>query len=206
MKYKIVFFICFFNCCVNAQNGHDENITRLVQRYTASLNLKCEILMQADVEGMHIPDKMIAVEFKNDEKPKVIGEGLALLPKKGMVNQFRKLLSSPMQAIFLSKRNNNLVYKLVALDPNSDWITADLIFDEESLLIYESVITTRKYGAFKTINDYKDKIYPSKSVITFSIKKFKIPLKFIGRSLKVPDQPESKKEVMGKITLNYTYL
>lgn len=206
MKYKMTFFVFLISCFAISQNDHDENITRLIKKYTTTLNLKCEILMQADVEGMYIPDKIITVEFNDNDKPKVTGEGLALLPKKGMVNQFKKLLSSPMQAIFLSKRENNLVYKLVSLDSNSDWITADLIFDENSLLIYESVITTRKFGAFKTINDYKDKIYPSKSEITFSIKKFKVPLKFIGRTLKASDQPESDKEVMGKITLNYTYL
>ena len=124
----------------------------------------------------------------------------------GMINQFKELLSSPMQAIYLSKRQNNLVYKLVSLDPNSDWITADIVFNENSLLIYESTITTKKFGAFHTANVYNDKMYPSQSVITFNIKKFKVPLKFIGRTIDASDQPESNEEVLGKITLSYTYL
>jgi len=206
MKYLALMIVFLINFQIGAQPQHDETISALIKKYTSKLDLACEIFVQADVEGMHIPDKTILVEFKENGKPKVTGKGLALLPKKGMINQFRELLLSPMQAIYLSKRNDNLVYKLVSLDPNSDWITADIVFDESSLLIYESTITTRKYGAFNTSNVYENSMYPSKSVITFNVKKFKVPLKFIGRTLNAADQPELGEEVIGKITLNYTYL
>jgi hypothetical protein len=189
-----------------AQDQHDQNIQTLIDQYTVKPDLKCEIDVKVEVEGMNIPDKKIFVEFEKDKKPKVKGKGLALLPKKGTVDQFYKLLSSPLQAIFLSKSEHNLMYKLVSLDSKSDWITADIIFDERSFLIYESDISTRKFGSFRTKHTYDDNIYPSKSVITFDIKKFKVPLKFIGREQNISTPPKRDNNVLGKITLLYKYL
>jgi hypothetical protein len=206
---KAVFYIlCIFNIFkLFAQDIHDEKINALVEQYTKKPELKSEILVHIDIEGMHIPDKKIYVDFRKDKKPKVKGEGLALLPKKGTVDQFNKLLSSSFQAIYLSKNGNNLEYKLVSLDPKSDWITADIIFDENTYLIYTSNISTRKFGSFETEHSYNGNIYPSRSIITFDIKKFKIPLRFIGREQEITSSiPQKDKNVQGKITLTYTYL
>ncbi len=206
---KIVFYIvCIFNILGSlAQAQHDENIKALVNQYTNKPVLKCEIVVQIDIEGMQIPDKKLFVDFQNDKKPKVKSEGLALLPKKGTIDQFNKLLSSPFQAIYLSKKENILLYKLVSLDPKSDWITADLSFDDNKYLIYKSIINTRKHGSFEAEHDYNGNIYPSKSTITFDVKKFKIPLKFIGREQSVTSSiPENDKNVKGKIILIYKYL
>ncbi len=206
MKY-IFFILGFLNIFgLIAQDQHDEDIRALIEQYTVKPELKCEIFVIVDVEGMNIPDKKIFVEFKKDKKPKVKGEGLSLLPKKGTVDQFNKLLSSPLQAIFLSKKGNELMYKLVSLDSKSDWITADIIFDEDSHVIYESTISTRKFGSYHTKHSYSDSIYPSNSVITFDVKKFKIPLKFIGREQNISSQSKSTGNIQGKITLIYTYL
>jgi len=204
----LFYILCIFNIFeLFAQDQHDEKINALVEQYTKKPELKSEILVQIDVEGMNIPDKKIYVDFRKDKKPKVKGEGLALLPKKGTVDQFNELLSSSFQAIYLSKNGNNLAYKLVSLDPKSDWITADIIFDENTYLIYTSNISTRKFGSFKTEHSYNGNIYPSRSIITFDIKKFKIPLRFIGREQKITSSiPQKDKNVQGKITLTYTYL
>ncbi len=190
-----------------AQNNLDENINALIDQYTAKPELKCNIIVKIEIEGMHIPDKKIYAEFKKDEKPVIKGEGLALLPKKGTINQFREILSSPLQAIYLSKINNNLVYKLVSLDEKSDWITVDIIFNENTNLIYESTVNTRKFGTFHTVNSYNDQIYPSTSIITFDIKKFKIPLKFVGReqSNSAYSDQNDNEEIEGKIILTYQY-
>lgn len=189
-----------------AQAELDDDMKALRQQYNESPNIQCDIFIEVDVVGMNIPDKKIFVEFRGDEKPKVKGEGLSLLPKKGTVDQFRKLLNSPMQAIFLSKRGKNMVYKLVSLDEKSDWITADIIFDESSYVIYESVVNTRRFGTFSSEHTYADQIYPSKSIVRFDVKKFKLPLKFIGSEQTTNPYPEKDEEVKGKITLTYSYL
>ena len=199
-------FLCvlLFGLPVLAQG--DEHIEALIRQYGEERSLKCEILVQVDVEGMQIPDKRIYVEFEKDQKPKVKGEGLSLLPKKGTVDQFRQLLTSPMQAIFLSRKGGNMIYKLVALDPESDWITADIIFDEERHLIYESTVSTKKFGTFHALHSYDGRIYPSRSVVTFDVKRFSLPLKFIGREHAVEDKGSDRENVQGRVTMEYTYL
>ena len=185
---------------------HDENISALIDRYTSKLDVDCEIKIETDVEGMIVPDKIVRVKFKDNGKPKVEGKGIMLLPKKGMLNQFHDMLTSPFQAIYLSKRKDNLVYKLVSLDPNSDWITADLEFNENTFLVQKSIVNTHNHGTFYIEHNYKTYDFPSQSVITFNVKKFKLPLKFIGRTETTSSSNSNNENVIGKVTLSYTYL
>ncbi len=204
---NIVNIILFFFCIsLSAQQLVDGNISVLIEKYSADPILKCKINVEINVEGMQIPNKTIFVDFEEGKKPKVKSKGLALIPKKGMINQFKELFTTPMQAILMGKKESNYMYKLVSLDDNSKWVTADIVFDDITFQIYESVINTRKQGAFKAIHTYNGSKYPSKSVITFDIKKFKMPLKFIGRTEKLDDFPEKNKNVLGEIILIYTYL
>jgi len=202
--YLLLLFFCF--SVLAQEEVKMDPIDSLIERYSSNLNIKCDIDINIDVEGMVIPDKKIYVEFEEGKKPIIKGKGLALLPKKGIVGQFNELFSTQLQPIFLSKRGNNLIYKLVSLDQKSDWITADIIFDELSLLINEATINTRKQGTFFTKHFYEDEIYPSKSIINFNIQKFSIPLKFVGRTEKPSGNDKNDKEIIGTITLNYTYL
>jgi len=206
MKNNTIFILFLWINAALGQTGLDEPMEQLRLQYSELLFLKCEVLIQVDVEGMNIPDKKLYVEFMGDQKPKIKGEGISLLPKRGMADQFRTLLNSSMQAIFLSKRGNNLVYKLVSLDASSDWITADLVFDENSYLIYESVVNTRKFGTFTSEHSYSDQIYPSRSEVSFDLKKFKLPLKFIGSEKSSSTFPDKDENIKGKISLTYTYL
>lgn len=189
-----------------AQGLEDTHIERLKEKYNQGNTLKCQILVSIDVEGMRIPDKEVYVEFSEGGKPIVKGKGLSLLPKRGTLEQFRELLSTPLQAIFLSKKGNNMVYKLVSLDPSSDWITADIVFDPEKYLIYESVVNTKTHGSFNTINEYDDQIYPSLTVVTFEAKKFKLPLKFIGSQQNADPKAKIDDNTRGKVVLRYSYL
>ena len=202
--YLIVALFSFFPAV--SQDMVDEHVQRLRDKYDTELDLRCEIRIQVDVEGLVIPEKRVYAEFAKDQKVVVRGKGLSLLPKRGTVEQFRNLLAAPMQTIFLSKRGNNMVYKLVALDPASDWITADIVFNPEEDLIYESVVNTRKHGTFTTVNQYDGQDYPSRTEVTFEVKKFKLPLKFIGGEQTGETIRDMDEDLQGRVILNYTYL
>jgi hypothetical protein len=191
---------------IYGQTENDEHILRLKSKYDVDIDLKCEILVSIDVDGMVIPDKEVYVEFSKDGKTQVQGKGLSLLPKRGTVEQFKTLLTTPMQAIYLSQRGENRVYKLVALDPSADWITADIVIDPDKLLIYESVVNTRKHGTFTTVNQYDSGAYPSRTEVSFEVKKFNLPLKFIGGEQSDESAKDSDKEVHGTVILEYRYL
>ena len=200
----ILFLFCFSS--LFAQQELDENISRLIEKYSQDPEFKCEINVGVDVAGMQIPDKTILVDFKQGEKPKVKGKGIVLLPKKGMINQFKELFTAPMQAILMGEDGDELKYKLVCLDEKSKWVTADVTFDKSSLQISKSIINTRKQGSLTAVHSYTDSKYPTKSIITFEVRKFKIPLRFIGRADNISDIPEKDEVVLGKITLLYKYL
>ena len=206
MKNTILIVLLLSTFFGLAQGLEDTHIERLKEKYNQENTLKCQILVSIDVEGMRIPDKEVYVEFSEGGKPIVKGKGLSLLPKRGTLEQFRELLSTPLQAIFLSKKGNNMVYKLVSLDPSSDWITADIVFDPEKYLIYESVVNTKTHGSFNTINEYDDQIYPSLTVVTFEAKKFKLPLKFIGSQQNADPKAKIDDNTRGKVVLRYSYL
>ncbi len=89
----------------------------------------------------------------------------------------------------------------MALDPASDWITADIIFDPDQDLIYESVVNTRKHGTFTTLNEYDGNDYPSRTEVTFEVKKFKLPLKFIGSEQTTETLSGMNEDVMGRVIL-----
>jgi len=206
MKNTILIVLLLSTFFGVAQGLEDTHIERLKEKYNQENTLKCQILVSIDVEGMRIPDKEVYVEFSEGGKPIVKGKGLSLLPKRGTLEQFRELLSTPLQAIFLSKKGNNMVYKLVSLDPSSDWITADIVFDPEKYLIYESVVNTKTHGSFNTVNEYDDQIYPSLTVVTFEAKKFKLPLKFIGSQQNGDPKAKIDDNTRGKVVLKYSYL
>jgi len=202
--YAILALLSFWNAL--SQNIADEHILRLKEKYDTDTNLKCEIRIRVDVDGLVIPEKQVYVEFSKDEKTVVKGKGLSLLPKRGTLKQFRDLLSTPMQTIFLSKKGSNMVYKLVALDPAADWITADIVFDPDKYLIYETVVNTRKHGTFTTLNQYAGQDYPSRTEVTFEVRKFKLPLKFIGSEQSAESVTEMNEDLIGLVILEYTYL
>ncbi len=204
MKSFLFFFLFCFLQSLFAQ--HDAVIEKLMQKYADQKKITCFIKVKIDVEGIKIPEKEVYVEFDKENKIVVKGEGLALVPKKGTVNQIFDFFNSPFQSIFLGKEGDRLVYKLVSLDQKKDWITADIKFLENELQILESVVNTKEHGTFRTVNQYVDNNFPTKSEIIFEVKKFKLPLKFIGREQRANNFPENDEKTMGKITLNYTFL
>jgi len=67
-------------------------------------------------------------------------------------------------------------------------------------------VNTRRFGTFTSEHIYADKKHPSKSIVKFDGKKFKLPLRFIGSEQTSRAYPENDEPVKGKITLTYSYL
>ena len=189
-----------------SQDTSDLSIEKLRSHYEWEGSLSCEILVKIDIEGMVIPEKQVKVEFIEGQDPKIEGKGLSLLPKKGTLEQFKNLLETPLQAIFLGRRGKNSVYKLVSLDPESDWITADIEFDQDTYRIHKADVNTRKNGTFQTVHRYGNSRFPQETEIRFEVKEFKLPLKFIGGEQTIENWGKEAGNKKGTVTLVYTYL
>jgi hypothetical protein len=92
-------------------------------------------------------------------------------------------------------------YKLVSLEPESEWVTADLRINSTNPRIEEINLTTRESGVFQIQYFYEKGKYPIRTEISFVTEKFSIPLKFMGKS-DGSELTNTKGKVSGKITLN----
>jgi hypothetical protein len=175
----------------------------LIKRYEIKKGFKAVVDITIDVPGIIAPPKTIEIYSEKGKAPKIKGEGLILLPKKGFVEQFSDLLTIPVHWIFIENKADFQFYKLVSLDPKSDWVTADIKIYTKDLRIDEINLTTRESGVFQINHYYEKGKYPVRTEISFVTDKFSIPLKFLGKS----DNTEPKTtdgKVKGKVILVFT--
>ena len=186
-----------------ASQAQPEIAEQLRNRYAIKNGIIATINIRVDIPGITAPVKTVEVHIENGKSPRIKGAGLIILPKKGMIDHFSELLSSQVQWIHLSTRGDIQVFKVVSLDPRSDWITADLTVNAEEKRIEEIDLVTRESGTFLMRHFYSNSNFPDRTEITFTTDKFSIPLKFLGKS-----DPSAIKDsggkVKGKVTLEFT--
>ncbi len=170
--------------------------------YNIGNGLQCSATVEIDVPGMTIPNKYVFIEMRPDKKPKIKGSGLVFLPKKGLSNQFDELLGQDAHIIEMGPKGDTSVFKLVAIDPKSDWVTADLYIMTNKSRIEKMVIQSRENGEYMINHTYKEAKFPAKSVISFQTEQFKLPLQMMNRAKKTEEELEGP--VTGIITLTYS--
>lgn len=201
MKHFILLILFVFNgFIINAQS---ELANTLKKKYAINKGFETIVNINIDVPGLTIPPKDISVLYNKGKKPQIKGKGILLLPKKGFLNQFSDLLNVAAHWILLEEKGDLLFYKLVSLDPKSDWVTADLKISKASLHIYEINLTTKESGVYLIKHSYGQGVFPTATEISFLTNKFNIPLKFLGRS-SIKNVKDKDGKVKGKIILKFT--
>lgn len=168
--------------------------------------VQCSVLVHIEVPGLKMPDKNIFVQFKPNQKPVVKGDGMMLVPKKGLIGQFNEVLETKSQIIFLGNTPDTALYKVVSLDPESDWVTADLRICRSDKRIYYMDIFTKEFGSFQVRHRYKNAMLPVQSIISFEAEALKLPLKFMGRGQAEEIPTDANGKVKGRVILRYTDL
>ncbi len=174
---------------------------KLRERYEIKNGFKAVVKIQIDVPGIKAPVKTIEVTSAKGTDLKIKGEGLILMPKKGFVEQFSELLNGQVEWIHMKDVGEEQFYKLVSLEPESEWVTADLRINSTNPRIEEISLTTRESGVFQIKYFYEKGKYPIRTEISFVTEKFSIPMKFMGKS-DGSELTNTKGKVSGKITLN----
>ena len=201
MKHFILIFLFLFQCFgVKAQMELADNLKK---KYTINRGFETMVNISIDVPGLTIPPKDISVIYEKGKKPQIKGKGILLLPKKGFLNQFSDLLDVQAHWILLEEKGNVMCYKLVSLDPKSDWVTADLKISKANLRIDQINLTTKEAGVFLIKHSYGKAIFPTATEISFLTNKFNIPLKFLGKS-NIKNIKDKEGKVKGKIFLRFT--
>lgn len=184
--------------------GQSDPLLEAVKENYKTNSIQCSVDVQIDVPGLKMPDKQLFIKFSPDSKPVIKGEGMLLVPKKGLLGQFNEVLEEESQVIFLGNQGDTAMYKIVSLSSESDWVTADVKIYRPDRRIYFMDIFTKEYGSFKVRHQYEESVMPTTSVITFEAEAFKLPVKFLGRG-NADDLPTDKDgKVRGRVTLRYS--
>jgi hypothetical protein len=198
MKQFVLILLFLSNCfLVKAQTELAENLKK---KYDIKRGFETMVNIKIDVQGLTIPPKDISVFYEKGKKPQIKGKGILLLPKKGFLNQFSELLNVPAHWILLEEKGDVLYYKLVSLDPKSDWVTADLNISKANLRIDEINLTTKESGVYLIKHSYGKSVFPTTTEISFLTSRFNIPLKFLGKS----NIKDKDGKVKGKILLKFS--
>lgn len=174
----------------------------LKERYALPNGFAATVTVSLDVPGITAPDKTIEIQSKNGKGLKVKGEGLILLPKKGLIRQFNDLLNGQVHWIETGANPNYFEYKLVSLDNKSDWVTADVQINKADPRIDQVVLTTRDAGIFTLDHSYSGERYPAETEVAFETSKFSVPLKFLGKTDRESGL-DSTELVTGKIVIHF---
>ena len=201
MRY--ILFIAIVFCSSFYAKAQTPLMEKLKERYDIKNGYETMVNIKIDVPGLTIPPKNLSIKYEKGKKPQIKGKGILLIPKKGLVNQFSDLLSVQAHWIFLSDNGGFANYKLVSMDPKSDWVTADIKIMKEQSRIDEINLITKDSGEYLIKHSYASDNFPSATEISFWTSRLNIPLKFLGKSSlnKVKDKDG---KIKGKILLKYS--
>ena len=205
IQIVITLFFAVSQGLVNAQDL-PVVLQRVLQADTAYNKLTCTLEIKLDVPGLNMPDKEVYLELEKGQKPQIKSKGLILIPKKGLIGQYRDILNLPSQTIIMESNGDTTVYKLVSLDNKTDWITVDFKVTETDARVHSLIVSTRKNGVYEITHSYEKRqtVFPLNSIIEFEAMPVKLPLKFIGKSLGSRQLTKDDGPISGKVYLHYS--
>lgn len=183
-----------------------EILQEILRTDTAYQSLSCNINIRLDVPGLSMPDKDVELMLEKGKKPKIKGEGITVLPRHGIIGQYKDFLDADCQAIPLSENGDTIIYKLVSLDKKTDWITVDFELTQSNAKIHSMLVSTRKNGEYMVRHFYasESELFPNRTVISFEAMPIKLPLKFMGKQEGMESLNDQNDSLTGKIELRYT--
>jgi len=210
MKFEnlsIWFMLCFVFILNEASAGElPELLQKVLKADTSYQSLSCKIDIQLDVPGLSMPDKIIELKLEKGKKPSIQSEGITILPKRGIIGQYRDFLDLDCQVIPMSEKGDTIVYKVVSLDKRTDWVTVDLAVTKTDVKVHSMLISTRKNGEYLVRHLYGPDIefFPEQTEVSFEAMPLKLPLKFMGKQAGMERLSKDKGPVTGKIVLKYS--
>lgn len=207
--WRTCLFVSLFLCmvCGNVRAQQlPEIFTTILERDTTYDEISCKLNIQVQLPGLNMPDKEVSLFMSKTEETRIEGDGLMLIPRRGLLGQYKSIIETPCQAITLKETNDTLVYKLVSLDPVSDWITVDFTISKEDALVHQLGVVTRDNGVFNIQHVYGEEHLniPIKSVISFEALPMKLPLRFIAQNNETDQIFNGDEPIDGKVILSYS--
>ena len=186
--------------------GLPEILEQVLSTDTTYESISCTIDITLDVPGISMPEKEIELRLEKGKAPKIKSEGITILPKHGIIGQYREFLEAEGQVISLYEHGDTVAYKIVSLDRKTDWVTVDLTLTQSDAHVHRMIISTRKHGEYLVRHFYSDttELFPEQTEVSFESIPFNLPLKFMGKQEGLEIMTHEKGPVTGKILLRYS--
>jgi len=183
-----------------------EILQKVLTSDTAYQSISCRIIVELDVPGLSMPEKEIGLRLEKGKKPTIESEGITILPRHGIIGQYRDFLDLECQVIPVGENGDTLVYKVVSLERRSDWTTVDLVVTGSDAKIHSMLVSTRKNGEYLIRHWYGagPEPFPERTEISFEAMPLKLPLKFMGRQEGIEFLTEERGPVTGRVILRYS--
>lgn len=204
-KHWILLCLLFVGTTLQAQQL-PEIFNAILERDTSYIEMNCTVLIQVQLPGLSIPPKEVQLFMKKNEETRVEGDGIMLIPKRGLMGQFYSILQTPCQSITLKDETDTVIYKLVSLEPESDWVTVDFTISKNDALVHHLNVVTRDNGVFEIANFYGDEFpsIPARTTIRFKALPMKLPLRFIAQNTETDQLFNGDEPIDGMVILNYS--
>ena len=212
MKSIVLIILCLigFQPVVGQEPNPDSLIKKLIEKIEKIESYKVDVEIEVDVEFINMPVKHATMYYKQPDKIKFKSEEFIMLPKKGLKDGIRKLLSEPYTSIYIGteilNESNHHIVKIIPTGKKPDIILATLWINEKTFLLSKSENSTRNEGTFTVEFSYFDHsiALPSEMVISFEIENLNIPLKFIGKTQGIDiDTEKAKGKQEGKVYIRF---
>jgi hypothetical protein len=210
MNLRLIFLLLLLNFVFCLEEANAEELPGILQKVlksdTTYQSIYCKIYIEMDVPGLSMPEKEIELKLEKGKKPNIKSKGITIIPKHGIIGQYREFLEIDCQSILIRENGDTIVYKLVSLDKKTDWVTVDLALTQSDAKIHSMLISTRKNGEYLVRHFYSPEfdVFPEQTEISFEAIPLKLPLKFMGKQEGMEVLSKNKGPVTGKIILRYS--
>lgn len=211
-KASILLLFCFFIAMQQSMAQDAKAIIRLAYKNFAPISdYSCKTFINFDIPGLNIEHIDGMIFYKKPSKFRVRCNGIVFLPKQNP-NQILSIISDTLSfmPVFMGKETVNAIScDIVQLIPLKDQdIVAAKIYIDSKGLVQKAQITSKENGTANVINtfDASSKYgMPAKTMITFDMKKFKVPkMVSVDINSKSPIKTAGPLKTTGSVTLTFS--
>ncbi len=209
---SITMFVVISFSQAQAQQGDANQILKTALAKHERINdYQVNIEIELDVDFINMPVKHAVMYYKHPQKIKFESDEFIMLPQKGLNFSLRNILKRDFTAIitgyeYIDQRKHYII-KVIPLKKRADIVLSTIWLDTELFVISKVENNTRSDGSYTIDFSYgaRSDILPSEMKVTFEVRHFKIPLKFIGRPIEIDKNKLKKGEgITGVVYLRYS--
>ena len=212
MIKRFSFFILILCICFQGYSQDAKAIVRQCNAIFANIkDYSCAINLVFEIPGLHIGTINGKVFFKKPNRFRIRTKGIVFLPKQNP-NQLPLILADTVSfiPIFIGKETvGNQLVNVIQMVPikDNDVVAAKFYINAKGQIL-KAQISTKENGTSDVVNEFDDNIsvkMPSKTIISFDMKKFKVPkMVAVDINSKSAKKTSDNNKTTGSVTMKFS--